>query len=143
MGMKMKVSGIPQVKAMIAKDSREATKAAWDQMLLEAEEIKDLSVAYSPVDEGDLEGAHKVVKDGAGNARKVTIVVRDFFRGVNVGAYVERIHEGIGWSKLGPKSRAKAAATGKRVGRKFLERAFKSRLYRMEQRIRGAVRRAL
>jgi len=141
MGIKMTIAGVEQVKAMIIKDSRAATKAAWDQMIVEAEAIKDLSVVYSPVDEGNLEGAHKVERSGAGNKRTVAVTVLDYFRGVNVGRYVDRMHEGI--YRLGPKSQAKARALGKRVGRKFLERAFKSRLYRLEQRIRGAVRRAL
>jgi hypothetical protein len=56
------------------------------------------------------------------------VVVGGTVNGVDVDAYAMRIHEGIGWSKLGPKSLLKQAGQSEIVGEKFLERAFDGRI---------------
>lgn len=104
-----------------------ARKEALDGRLAEvarqgAEDIKDLSVDNSPVDDGELEAAHKVVaRDTRRGNAAFDITVGGYVNGVDTDLYATWIHDGD--YKLGPLSLAKAA-TGKNVGRKYLERAF-------------------
>lgn len=88
-----------------------------------ANDIKDLSVAYVPVDDGQLEGAHKVTARSTvlGNPA-YDITVGGMVEGIDTDLYATWIHEGA--YNLGPLSLQKAAATGKEVGPKYLERAF-------------------
>jgi hypothetical protein len=140
--MGVKLIGIDSVSALLIQDGKRATSAALRQMRKEAKIIKELSVANSPVDEGNLEAAHAVEEIKKGNERTVIEVgVGGIVNGVDVDAYATEMHEGL--YSLGPRSEAKQASNGHIVGRKFLERALDEREPKMKEEIETAVSDAL
>lgn len=102
---------------------REANQEFREQI----EIIKEISKEQVPVDDGQLEEAHRVVQRQS-NQHKLglTVEVGGHVDDVNTDLYVLRIHEGE--YNLGPNSKAKQAGTDRVVGRKFLERAFEERI---------------
>lgn len=104
-------------------------------------EIKDISVKQAPVDTGELEAAHRVVINRNQSLKAhYAIEVGGTVNGVNVDEYAEIIHEGLGWSKLGPASLAKAATVAPLiVGPHFLWRAFDGRVKDTIQRVEEAM----
>lgn len=97
-----------------------------DIALQGAEAIKDLSVAYSPVDEGHVEDAHRVVIRSTRRGAPAYDVIVDEGE-ADIHLYIHELNSGFMHGReydLGPLSEEKAAATGMPVGPKFLERAF-------------------
>jgi len=124
--MGLKIIGLDAVAAMIKNDADKATQAARRRMRVEAQRIMELSQKNAPVDEGNLEAAHHIVTERDDRFRKTeTVEVGGTVHGVDVDRYALVMHEAE--YHLGPKSLAKQAGSGRMVGRKYLERAFKER----------------
>lgn len=117
--------------ATMVRESQRTDKRALRHMRRVAKLVMETSVAYSPVDwkgpkgEGpqhELERSHRIEEEyGARGRLEATVLVGGMVGDVNVDKYAEWIHEGS--YNLGKASLAKAAATGKAVGPRFLERA--------------------
>lgn len=84
----------------------------------------------APVDDGQLEKSIHIEKAYGDRGRlEINVVAGGEVDGVNVDLYAAKMHESE--YKLGPASRAKAAA-GNQVGPKFLERAAEDEEARLE-----------
>lgn len=127
MGLKWKTVTAKQLADAFQGASAGGKAAAFATLAAETNIMKDISVAQSPVDEGNLEEAHKVVTRANGSdKRTLDIVVGGTVNGVDVDQYATVMHESD--YKLGPKSRLKQAQSPYIVGPKFLERAFTGRI---------------
>ena len=101
-------------------------RQARQEVIKRAREVMELSKAQAPMDLGNLEAAHRLdVRQSNSNQISINIAVGGFRGGVNVSDYAMEMHEGS--YNLGPRSVAKAAANGKFVGRKYLERALEEK----------------
>lgn len=119
------------IGATMVRESRRTNKRALRHMRRVSKLVMETSKAYAPVDwkgpkgEGplhELERSHRVEEQyGAQGRLEATVLVGGMVGNVNVDLYAEWMHEGP--YDLGKASRAKAAATGKVVGERFLERA--------------------
>lgn len=140
----LRLKGLEPTIAMIKNDMERASRAARRRMDVEAEKIKELSVSYAPVDEGNLEDAHVIVKERDEHRRKVVYVGVDQSapgtRANSVGDYADRMHESS--YNLGPESLRKDAGRGV-VGPKFLERALEERRPHLNEGLREEVKKAL
>lgn len=111
---------------MLENVGKKTNRKALAEMRKGAQQIKELSKNYAPVDEGNLEAAHKVMEDrqGLNNRVRIYVYIDESMAGTGknktVGDYATVMHEGT--YDLGPLSRAKMSATGY-VGRKYLEKA--------------------
>jgi len=107
---------------------RDATDAAYNELVKGAKEMRDLAREMAPVDHGDLEAA---IVESHSKGDKAVAVGIDLNavdeHGTQVAEYGLMQHEGLapygsGFYHLGPKSTAKDAGRGI-VGGKFIERA--------------------
>lgn len=129
--MGVTIQGVSSTLASLRRSERRTNKRMLRLMRRGAQEVADRARQYAPVDEGNLEDAIEVAETSErffGNARQVSLV------GVNPEKLGEgytkygyrydiRMHEDTTY-ELGPRSRAKQEATGKKVGSKFLARAY-------------------
>ena len=127
--MGLSISGINSTLVKLQRTEKRTHKRLLRHMRNSAKDIRDLAREYAPVDEGNLEEAIEVMESFEGflgRYRAVTYV------GVNPDKLGEgyqkygfrydiRTHEGS--YNLGPRSQAKAAS-GKKVGPKYLTRAW-------------------
>lgn len=125
------------VLARLRELSSDAHVAAAGALHAEGEAIKVRSQDFAPVDRSNLEVAHNVATQAAGGSVKTTISVGGTVDGVNVDNYAAWTHEGD--YNLGPKSQAKADASGQPVGPKYLERAFREREQAIPKNVANAV----
>lgn len=135
-----------QVATAFARAAPEVRDEAFTALRQETNQIKKISQEQAPVDTGELEAGHHMRTRRQGDTQHFEVYVGGTVRGVNVDAYASRIHDGIGWSNLGPKSLAKQAGTSRVVGMKFLSRAFDEREQPIMRRLldvltRGVIRR--
>jgi hypothetical protein len=137
----LKLVGLESTIAMIRNDMERSNRNARRRMDREAEEIKKLSQSYAPVDEGDLEAAHHIIKERDDSNRKVIYIeVSGSGPNKSVDGYAERMHESV--YNLGPKSLAKDGGSGK-VGRKYLQRALEEREPHLNEGLAEEVKRSL
>ena len=136
MGVKLK--GMANLHATLARIEREAPAVVSAALQAEGETLAAKSVALAPVDLGNLEAAHTVTTKTHGTGARTIIAVGGVVDGVDVDKYSLQMHEGS--YKLGPKSAAKAASSGERVGPKFLLRAFVERQKKMQERLTAVLR---
>lgn len=146
--MGLRITGIDQIIAKLENVGDRTTRSARRELDKGAEAIRDLARLQAPVDEGNLEEAIDIKKERTGpHGRKVVYVYVDEDHEAGnktVGAYYIQMHEGIGWSSLGPKSIAKQLANpGIMVGRKYLERAVDRLEPIIHRRIADAVKKEL
>lgn len=129
-----------QLAGLFRNADRETKREVFNVMREETYEIAEISKKQAPVDDGELEAAHKVVINrNQSDKAHYTIEVGGTINGVNVDEYAERIHEGL-WDELGPKSIEKQAAVAPLiVGEFFLTRAFDNRLPTTLKRIEEAL----
>lgn len=121
-----------QLGATMVRESRVTNKRALRHMRRTAKLVMKDSIAFAPVDwKGpgpgmppgrELEESHRIEEQYGDHGRlEATVMVGGMVGDVNVDLYAEWMHEGP--YNLGKGSRAKAAASGKPVGERFLERA--------------------
>jgi len=128
--MGLRRTGISATQQMIHNTAERASKGSRDAIERGAHKIKDRSVAYSPVIDGDhgLEEAHSVGSDQKNSFSRKTFTVfvdKDYEgkeSGVKVGDYLDFIHEDTTY-EIGEDSKKKKRRTGY-VGPKFMELAF-------------------
>jgi hypothetical protein len=97
-------------------------------------DIQEMAVRLAPVDTGDLESSIKLRKGSMTGANfKVSIVVDG-----PANKYALWMHEG--YYHLGPKSQAKADATGDSVGRGYLRRAYERLMKGIVANVRAGLR---
>lgn len=140
--MGLKVHGISQVSRRLKLAGKKIPIAAYEEMVLGAMEIQDLAREFAPVDEGNLEKAIKVREEK--NSLSVSVYVDGRVRekrGRKVARYATIMHESV--YDLGTRSQAKADATGKEVGRKYLERAFAELENELTRAVEAALRNVL
>lgn len=140
--MGLKVSGIKGLKRRIKNAANQSPRFAENELINGGEEIKQLSKKFAPVDEGNLEDAHKTSHDSGGirgGLRVLVYIDKDVAAkgGKYVGDYAAFTHEGN--YKLGDRSKEKASRLGVTVGRKYLQRA----LDELNDEIRGRVESAV
>lgn len=126
------LSGFDTFAASLRNTAERSSRGAREALQEGAENIKKRAIEYAYVDIGNLEKAIKTatMKDSEFIRRNMYVVYVDEDMdastpdnpGKTVGDYAFDLHEGN--FRLGPKSREKRDATGKRVGPKFLERAY-------------------
>lgn len=129
--MGLKILGVKETLVNLRRTEQRTHKRLLRLMRRGAEDIRDLSREYAPVDEGNLEEAIEVgesVENFMGRSRNVEFVgVNPDKLGEGFTKYKYRydiaMHEGS--YNLGPLSQAKAQASGKQVGPKYLTRAWK------------------
>lgn len=126
--MAIEVIGINELLVALQQAGPRVERGVATKMLKGAEQIATLARSYAPVDEGNLERAIKVATDssGTGGRRVVAVYVDPTVAAGSdhtVGDYALKMHEGV--YNLGPKSLMKELSSGKKVGRKYLSRAFK------------------
>lgn len=146
--MGMTVHGADLIAARLENLEERSTKAALKALRDGTDDVLELAVDYAPVDEGNLEKAltkAEPERNGINGRYTFSVYVDDSLDtgdGRKVGEYSLRIHEGLGWSQLGKKSRDKANRTGKAVGPKFLERAIDELEPDIKRAVAAAVKRA-
>lgn len=120
------------IAATMIRESRVTDKRALRHMRRVAKLVMEASRDYAPVDwKGytskdppghELERSHRIEEQYGNRGRlEATVVVGGNVGGVDVDLYATWMHEGP--YSLGKASLAKAAASGKFVGERFLERA--------------------
>lgn len=134
-------------KGYTARDLTRALKAGGEdaqrrgraELVTQAEIIKDISVEQAPVDEGDLEAGHRVVRRQIGPHRtSVTIEVSAIGTdGTDYSGIQHESVEGVNWNP-GPKTLAKRSGSPRYVGPKFLERAMEEHMETMSAAILAA-----
>jgi hypothetical protein len=135
----LKVKGLEATIAMIENTMERSNRNARRRM--DAEKIKELSQSYAPVDEGDLEEAHHIVKERDDRNRKVIYIeVSGAGPNKSVDGYATRMHEGV--YNLGPGSQAKDGGRGV-VGRKYLQRALDEREPHLNEGLAEEVKKSL
>lgn len=146
MGVKIKFN-TQQLEASI-RQAGEASLANGARSLRRvAERVRDLAQDNAPVDDGDLEAAIEVQESVDDRRRKQFVVTIDTDRYSNVSAegdlnqqvgdYAALMEQGT--YNLGPGSQEKAA-TGKKVGNRFMRRAFLEGTKRAFEDIAAAVK---
>lgn len=130
--MPLTIRGGYELAATMVRESERTNKRALRHMRRVSKLVMKRSIEYSPVDwkgprgEGpqhELERSHRIEEQyGAHGRLEATVTVGGMVGNVNVDLYATWIHEGH-FGKLGKASVAKAAASGKAVGERFLERA--------------------
>jgi hypothetical protein len=144
--MPIKLKGLDQVLSNLKITQTEISKVAVSQLRQGAIRIQQSARNYSPVEFGNLESSIKTEEQITDTAATIRIGVDDATPvperpGKHVGDYALFIHESD--YHLGPASLAKAAATGKQVGPKFLERAFTDHQQEITDAVADAVRREI
>jgi len=116
---------------LLKNELKRSSEGARDALKRGAEKVANRAKEYVPVDEYNLESAIEVKdpeRDLQRSGRYIFIVgVKDGSPvpsrpGVTVGDYAYWIHDAT--YNLGPRSEQKAQETGKKVGPKYLERAW-------------------
>lgn len=105
-----------------------------DAILSAAEFVKDESVKRTPVDEGYVESAHYIDSEYNDDEIFVAYIAVDenlSAGDAKVGDYAQWLHEGS--YELGKNSRLKQQSQKVKVGRKFLERAFKENQTKIQE----------
>lgn len=137
MGIKYRGPTAVEVGRDVAKEARDKLMRAKLAVLAGAELIKQQSVDNAPVDEHNLEDAHTVSTEDTGKNFIASVDVGGVVNGVDVERYAWIMHDTV--YKPGRKSKEKAA-TGKKVGRKYLDRALEEKGAEALKLIEDAVR---
>lgn len=122
----MAIEVIDDATPMLEALNENLPKEAVFAMFEGAQDIQQRAVEQAPVDKGNLEKAIQI-DIGSINEGHIEVFINDDMvadgrpLGTKVGQYSEEMHERV--YKPGKRSREKAAANGRTVGRKFLERA--------------------
>lgn len=122
--LRFKADSADRLAVTFEREGRLVGKRALRHMRRVAKAVLDTSIANSPVDEGNLEAAHRLI-ERYGNDRRLiaTVDVGGVVNGVDVSMYAEYIHSGS-WRNLGPRSQEKQdRSPGVLVGKYFLSRA--------------------
>lgn len=128
--MGVKITG-RDLDVLLKNELKRSGEGAREALKRGAEKIAHRAREYAPVDEHNLEKSIDVMdpeKDKSRGGRHIFVVgIHEDTPvasrpGVTVGDYSMIMHEGS--YNLGEKSREKAETTGKKVGPKFLERAW-------------------
>jgi hypothetical protein len=128
--MGLTVTGLSETVVKLRRTEQRTSKKLLRHMRSSAIKIRDLAREFAPVDEGNLEEAIVVAesKEGfMGRNRSVEMIGVDPSRlGEGYTKYGFRydiqMHEGV--YDLGDASKAKANSNGKKVGAKYLSRAW-------------------
>lgn len=134
--MPLRVRGVEAAISSLQTTHKRMTADALQAMHEGALEIEQRAREYAPVDTGNLENAittSEVISTLGKSEIKVFVADEG-----DVSKYVLQMHEGS--YKLGPLSAAKAKATGKQVGPKFLSRAANELFPAIKQRILNKLR---
>lgn len=138
MKIKMKVSGVNELKAAMRHAAGTVPDAARKQMHRGADRIVKEAQKNAPVDKHNLEESIRKEKSYGDRGRlQIDIVAGGEVNGVNVDEYAVIMHESD--YNLGPGSQAKQAGQQNIVGRKFLERAVDKEAKHMESYTRKSV----
>ena len=138
--MGVTVRGLGAVISGISRKAKNGKKAGEEELDRQAVLLAREARAYAPYKKGHLQSAASIYAlKGKRSGIVYRVEVKMGGRGGKADAYIEKIHEQIGWKNLGPGSIQKAQATGKPVGAFFLDRAAKD----MENEIRAAVSQAI
>jgi hypothetical protein len=136
--MAVDVEGVEELLFLLKQGGEKAVRGAYQQMVQEGTQIRDLARKMAPVDEGDLESAIKIRSVGGGRNSKGQFAKKEIEIYVDdaqptsdgkgtVGEYAYIMHEHLapyGVYKLGIRSQEKQLANPDvMVGGKFLERA--------------------
>lgn len=123
-----------QLKKRFSQQKRFTNEMVEDAILSAAEFVKDESVKRTPVDEGYVESAHYVDSEYNDDEIFVAYIAVDenlSAGDAKVGDYALWLHEGS--YELGKNSRLKQQSQKVKVGRKFLERAFKENQTKIQE----------
>jgi hypothetical protein len=123
-----------QLKKRFSQQKRFTNEMVEDAILSAAEFVKDESVKRTPVDEGYVESAHYVDSEYNDDEIFVAYIAVDenlSAGDAKVGDYAQWLHEGS--YELGKNSRLKQQSQKVKVGRKFLERAFKENQTKIQE----------
>lgn len=137
--MPMRISGVDKVQVNLRQISERTTRKSRRVIEEEGYKLRDEARLNAPVDTGNLEQAIRVEVRYEGRYRRKVVEV-----GVDLdeAPYAIFMHEG--WEghptyNLGPRSRRKAEALNRIVGRKYLERAATDREESILQRVGQAI----
>lgn len=127
--MGVKITGLNGLAEKLENIALRSSRGSREALERGAKDIKDLSVLHSPVDEGNLEDAHKIEKGkGLRGRNHFTVYIDEDMSASDkedsaktVGDYAFEMHDGT--YLLGTLSEAKQDEVGVRVGPKYLERA--------------------
>ena len=138
MGMGFKGKSASQVARRLENASDEAKSKARQQVKDEGENIRTGSRDRAPVDEGNLEAAHKIETKERPDGITVRVFVdpvhgTDSSGNTAPGPYLDFIH--FGSYSLGPKSVAKQAGSSQVIGPNFLLRAYNERQKVLEKKL--------
>lgn len=136
MGIKYNGPSASQVGAEVAEIAKKKLARAKDAWLKGVNDIMQESIDNAPVDKHNLEKAHSITIEERGRKLVARIDVGGTVDGVDVDKYAWVVHDGS--YKLGPGS-VKKAATGKKVGRKFLDRAIDDKTPDLVEAVKKAV----
>ncbi len=121
--MKLRMKGAAaEIAALLKNKGDAAVEAAQVELHAQARRIIELSREGAPVDDHDLEKAHRMRTRERGKRIEISVELNRLDSdGRPIGRYAERMHEGI--YNLGPNSLKKQAGQQRLVGRKYLQRA--------------------
>lgn len=133
--MKIKQFGCEELVAQFRSLAKKVPDNARKVMHRETDKIVERARLFAPRDDGELEQAiHKVIGYEGRGRLKIDIEVGGIVNGVNVDRYAALIHENYESMTPGPGTVAKRAANpGVRIGSKFLTRAIKESMPKLNK----------
>lgn len=115
--------GLDKLERVLKQFDKDAVKHMGELGEEIAKNTMQASIARSPVDEGDLEKAHRWRVYRSGGSLKFDIFIDPSTTPRKYALYVHELVTPGGWKKLGPKSQLKQSSSSVTIGGKFLERA--------------------